>query len=113
MGRLISNVVGPTLLVTKLDRLAPSIPYERNIVHELTWRSVKFRTGGDQIGSVVAASPRTVTRHLLTVSGDLAETSGRWNWESSFYSSLQPGSFIEHQLGKGARVLVSQYSFEK
>ena len=37
---------GDTLVVTKLDRLASSLPDARDIVDELTTRNVKFSLGG-------------------------------------------------------------------
>src|SRR3954454_15348326 len=37
---------GDTLVVTKLDRLAPSLPDARDIVDELTRRDVKLNLGG-------------------------------------------------------------------
>src|SRR4051794_18327430 len=37
---------GDTLVVTKLDRLARSLPDARDIVHELTHRRVKLSLGG-------------------------------------------------------------------
>ena len=37
---------GDTLVVTKLDRLARSLPDARDIVHELTTRQVKLSLGG-------------------------------------------------------------------
>ncbi len=37
---------GDTLVVTKLDRLARSLPDARDIVHELTTRQVKLNLGG-------------------------------------------------------------------
>nr|WP_146076998.1 prolyl oligopeptidase family serine peptidase [Rathayibacter rathayi] len=60
------------------------------------------------IGPVLPSSSRSVTRQLIASSGDASEITGRWDWESSFYNSPQPGSFAEHELGGGARVLVSQ-----
>jgi DNA invertase Pin-like site-specific DNA recombinase len=37
---------GDTLVVTKLDRLARSLPHVRDILHELTKRNVKLSLGG-------------------------------------------------------------------
>jgi Resolvase, N terminal domain len=37
---------GDTLVVTKLERLARSLPDARNILHELTRRNVKLSLGG-------------------------------------------------------------------
>jgi DNA invertase Pin-like site-specific DNA recombinase len=50
---------GDTLVVTKLDRLARSLPDARDIVHELTTREVKLSLGGsihdpnDPVGRVL------------------------------------------------------------
>jgi DNA invertase Pin-like site-specific DNA recombinase len=37
---------GATLVVTKLERLARSLPDARDIHHELTKRNIKFSLGG-------------------------------------------------------------------
>jgi hypothetical protein len=46
---------GDTLVVTKLDRLARSLPDARDILDELTKRNVKLSLGGSHLGTYTQA----------------------------------------------------------
>ncbi len=61
---------GATLVVTKLERLARSLPDARDIHHELTKRHIKFSLGGSiHAPTDPLASYRTVVTRMCCRGG--------------------------------------------
>jgi DNA invertase Pin-like site-specific DNA recombinase len=84
---------GDTLVVTKLDRLARSLPDARDIVEELTERGVRLNIGGS-----LHDPTDPVGRLLFNLLAMIAEFESDWRIDTSSGSTKMSSHFATDQI---------------